>query len=181
MRKVLAGLLRGYPVKNYLLLGKGILSLQNCSIDARQFSDSVKRGLRLGQENKWWQAGSSFASAFELWAGSFVDDLLPGEASADYGWELQGELTKLGLVWCPELVKSGQLENAVVVATKIWKENAADEQLITLLYKLHTLNKDPLQAKRLVKRYKEMLEKDGYPEEETQELVARISATDTEN
>lgn len=178
LRKVLAGLLADHPVKNYLLLEKGILSLQNCRIDARIFSQVVQQGVVLGQEHKWWQAGNCLTFALELWSGSFVADLLPGEQAFKYGWELQDQLTKLGLFWCPELAANGQLEKAVQVATKIWKENSADEQLTGLLYKLHVLNREPLQAKRLYKRYEEMLQRDEYPAEEIQELLGRISVVD---
>ena len=178
LRKVLAGLLPGHSVKNYLHLEKGMLSLQNCRIDARTFSHFAGEGLALGRSDKWWQAGNSLDSAMELWSGSFAVDLLPGEQSSDYGWQLQNQLSELGLTWCPVLAENGQIEKAVQVATKIWKENQVDEQLNRLLYRLHVLNGKPVQARKLYRRYENMLHKDGYPSEEIQELLERISVVD---
>lgn len=178
LRKILSSILQNHPVKNYLALEKGILSLQNCKIDARQFSDSVQQGLTLVKDQKWWQAENSLNYALDLWTGPFVADLLPGEHSSDYGWELQSQLTKLGLSLCPKIAQNGQLEKSILIASRIWKENPADEQLTSLLYNLYLLNKEPMQAKNLYKRYEKMLKKEEYPEEEMQELLERLSIFD---
>ncbi len=174
LRKVLSGVLKGYPVKEYLVLEKGLLSLQNCRIDARLFSDAVQRGMKLGKNQQWWQAGNRFMSALVLWSGPFVSDLLPGEQSSDYGWELQGKLVELGTFWCQELAESSQLGKAVEVASKIWKESPDNEQIASLLYSLFVRNKEPLQAKRLYTYYEELLHKHGYPEEEIREMMYQL-------
>jgi ATP/maltotriose-dependent transcriptional regulator MalT/DNA-binding SARP family transcriptional activator len=175
LRKALAVLLGKYPVKNYLVFEKGILSLRNCRIDAREFSRCVQQGLVHGLKDQWWQAGNRLDSALELWAGPFSEDLLPGDESVDYGRELLQQLTTLGLSWCPALEENGRPDKAIAIAEKIVKETSHDEQMVHLLYELYLRNNEPVQAKKLYARYEEVLQSNDYPDAEIQHLLKQIS------
>ncbi len=176
LRKTLSDLLRDQPVKNYLVLEKGILSLRNCRIDSRDFIDLARQGMTLGRNQKWWQAGSKLTEALELWSGPYISDLLPGDQSSDYGWKLQNQLLKMALFWCPALAANGQVGEAVKVAERVHQELPTDEDLTQLLYELHVGNNDLFHARSLYVRYGDILRREGYTDDEVWELQERISA-----
>ena len=136
-RKSLAKLLKetGCKAKDYLSLKNGVLSLQNCTIDALYFNDLVRRGMALGRDNKWWQAGNCFLSALEQWPGPFAAELLFVEQSYQFADELNNNMRKIALSWCPALVKNGQREEALRVARLVQKENP-DPEILDLLERL---------------------------------------------
>jgi DNA-binding SARP family transcriptional activator len=162
------------PVQDYLVIEKGILSLRNCRIDAREFSRCVQQGLNHGRNRQWWQAGLFLDRALETWNGPFCDHLLPGDEPVDYGRELLHQLKSLGLAWCPVLNATGHQDKALEIAEKIVPEAPHDEQMVHLLYTLYLRNKTPGQAKDLYGRYEQLLQCSGYSEAEIQQLLDRL-------
>ncbi len=176
LRKNLEALLAPHPVKNYLNLNKGIVSIENCTVDAREFTRVAKEALKQGQKGEWWQAGNKLHPAFALWRGAFVADIFGGDSAHRYGLELTDTLTKVIIEWSFGLARLNRLDEAARLAEKAYKIDPSNDRLARLLYHLHLQNNDTMQAGRLLKRYAEALKREGFTEKEIHDLVHEVSS-----
>jgi len=88
LRRLLEQGLEPIDVRRHLVLRRGILSLENVSIDAREFLRLTEQAGVLLKRGELWPAELAFASAFSLWQGPF----LPGGFGSDTASQLQDRL-----------------------------------------------------------------------------------------
>ncbi len=178
LRRVLATALPA-PAKNYLVMQRGILSLKNCRIDGEEFSRLVHRGLALAREEKYWLADNAFHRALVLWKGAPDADDLFSSRMDEYSDRLLALLTRMGHSWAVALAESDRTAEAIEVLDKVLSFNRMEDHLIALLYTLYLRTGNMLKARELLSQYRQTLADQGYPEDEVDDLVFRITSSAT--
>jgi DNA-binding SARP family transcriptional activator len=175
MRKVLqTGL--NVPAKNYLVLARGILSLQNCRIDAVTFEELARTGLKHAHAERYWQAGNTFYRALSLWKGPLEAESFMAGQTAKYYDQLISLLTRISHIWAVSLAESDNAEEAVTVLEKALRYNHMDDRLITLLYSLYLKSGNPLKAKETILNYRQVLQELDYDQDQIDELLFQVAS-----
>ncbi|MDD5760149.1 MAG: BTAD domain-containing putative transcriptional regulator [Desulfobulbaceae bacterium] len=177
LRKTLADLIFPYPIKEYLVIQKGVLSLQNTWLDASEFTETLDQGMQHVTKEEWWQAGNCFSSALNLWQGCFTDDLFFDEQAAAFCEKLRLKLAQTGLLWSQHLIGRGEIGGALTVLEKVWSIEPSSEELTRALYRLYEQKGDLRKARALLNRFSEVMKSDETPEDELRASIEKIMAT----
>ena len=173
-RKKLQEIIRPYDVKHYLVLKKGILSLNNCEIDAHKFTELCDMGLKHYRLEEFWQAGNYFYPALFLWQGCFSTEIFHDESSDIYCDRLQVNLAEMASKWGKNLIDIGYDQEALLVLQKAWEINRAHDGLVKQLYAFHLKKQNISQAKKVLNQYSAILKQENFTESEINEIVAFI-------
>ncbi|WP_457573467.1 P-loop domain-containing protein [Desulfolithobacter sp.] len=158
------------PVKHYLSMQKGILSLENCRVDAEEFMQQATSGLSLVSTENWWQAGNAFEQALGHWPAT-TTDCFAATMPRNYQDGLINLLTRMGRTWATSLDTMHRSQDAISVLTRILAHNPMDDRLIALLYGLYIRNNEMLKAKELLIDYRQTLRDFGYDQEQIDDLL----------
>lgn len=178
LRKTLADLISPYPIKEYLVVQKGILSLQNTWLDASTFAETIDQGMQHVTKGEWWQAGNCFSNAMNLWQGCFTDDLFHDEQAAAFCEKLRLRLLQTGLLWSHHLIGRGETNTALTVLERVWAVEPGNEELTGALYRLQVRRGDLQKARTLLNRFSEIMKNDEIPEDEVRASLEKIMATE---
>lgn len=176
LRKTLADLIAPYPVKDYLVVQRGILSLQNSWLDATAFTEFIDWGTLHVNQGEWWQAGNCFSSAMSLWRGCFADGVFLDEQAATFCDGLRAKLIHTALAWGQHLEQKEWISEALEVLERVWPVAPTDEELTGALYRLYVRGGDLRRARTLLQRFAEALERDEMPEPEVRATIDKIMA-----
>ncbi|WP_456387253.1 hypothetical protein [Desulfolithobacter sp.] len=157
------------PVKHYLSMQKGILSLENCRVDAEEFMQQASTGLNLVSTESWWQAGNAFEQALDHWPTT--TDCFAATMPRNYHDGLVNLLTRIGRTWASSLDTMHRNRKAISILTRILTHDPMDDRLIALLYRLYIDNKDMLKAKELLIDYRQTLRDLGYDQDQIDDLL----------
>ena len=175
MRKFLNNRCRPFSLKHYFVVGKGMAKLQNCRIDAGEFIDLAKRGLKHSQQEQWWQASNCFNSALDLWGqGGMGSDFFGIDEAQNYGYQLNSLLAEIAISWGDHLQKNGQGSKALQVMDLAWRNERDSTQLVKAIFALHLHNNNLPQARNVLQEFAEILRRNGYEEEVIEELCSEI-------
>lgn len=174
VRKTLAEVLPENTVQHYLQRGKGIVWLDCCRVDALEFLSAVERGQRHLRLQEFWQAGNAFTSAEPLWQGEFAPGIAGEHQIRSFREKLSRALTEMTFSWCELLMRTNRLQQAILVAEKALSNDPLNDCLYALLYRLQGQNSSVL-ARQVLKRFATVLQGEGYPSAEIDELVAGLS------
>jgi DNA-binding SARP family transcriptional activator len=161
--------------KDYLVLEKGILSLENCKVDAREFTSLCEKGLGHYRKREFWQAGNCFYPAMQLWQGCFSKEIFNDDYSHEYCDLLQDSLAEMAVKWGANLMEVGHHADALRIIEKAWNINRTHEGLVRQLYLYHLVDNNSVQARQLLKKYATVLRQEEYSKGEIEALVARVS------
>ncbi len=161
-------------VKNYLRVKKSTLFIKNCSIDSEEFLTFAKKGIRLSKNKQYWQAGNCFNYAFNLWKGSLPYDLFMSNDALLYSYKIEKVLVEAAQLWGTILSQADLTERAIDLIENLILKFRTDDGLITFLYGLYLKTNSPLIATETLKRYRQELEKAGYPENEIDAIIAGV-------
>lgn len=175
LRKVLTAALT-VPVKNYLVMRKGILSLKNCRIDAVEFEALAQVGLKHAHAERYWQAGNAFYRALSLWTGPLESDSFMTSQTMEYYGQLVILLTRMTNIWAVNLAESDATTEAIDILVKTLRYNHMDDRLITLLYSLYLKSGNPLKAKETMLNYRQTLLELNYDQEQIDELLFQMAS-----
>ncbi|PLX85031.1 MAG: hypothetical protein C0614_04665 [Desulfuromonas sp.] len=160
--------------KQYLLVRRGYVHLNNCQIDAQEFDRLVNKGFKHAKGRNLWQAELAFSSAFSLWQGPF----LPGNFGSDRATAFQGQLELLYLegseLFARILAEAGRAQEAIKLLRSAQSYCPTDEKTIKLLYQLCLALELPGQARQILHAYLEALQRDGFSEQERSEIMTRL-------
>ena len=173
-RKTLAEVLPEDGASLYLNREKGILWLSHCRVDALEFIDAAKRGQAHFRLQEFWQADNNFTLAESLWKGDFLPGASGDNYARNFRMKLTNTLSEMAFSWCEILVKSGRISQAIVVTENALLNDPLNERLYSLLYRLQGKVSAVL-ARQVKKRFIVELQRDGYSEDEIDELVAGLS------
>ncbi|BCR06430.1 hypothetical protein DESUT3_34990 [Desulfuromonas versatilis] len=162
LRKTLEPLLHPVPVKHYLSLQKGILCLENCRVDAEAFVAAARGGLRHAQREAPWQGAIALDLAVELWRGPYLGGLAVDESVDRLRAELEGLYFKVVGLWARLRAGAGLVSEAIEVASAALKLDPTNHSLVQLLYGLYTQAGNPVEAGKVLKAYREQLEREEY-------------------
>jgi DNA-binding SARP family transcriptional activator len=174
LRKVLEPLLHPLPVKHYLTLQKGILCLENCRVDAEEFAFTAKVGLRHVQKEEFVQAALALDRAVELWQGPYLAGLQANEVVDDVRYELEALYLKTVCLWGKLLARTGQVGRVIEVATFALQLDPTHHGLVQLLYGLYTQAGDPVQAGKVIRCYRQQLEREEYSPEDIEQALESL-------
>ncbi len=166
------------PASHYLKMSKSILILDNCRIDAVEFSSLAGEGLHQLAAENFWQAGNAFYRALQLWgtASSPRGDLFLGETAAYYD-HLLDLLAKIGHKYGVILAETDCTEEAIETVLKVLRICPMEDRLITLLYTLYLRSVDMLKAKALLQQYRQTMRDQGYTQDEIDEVLFRVATS----
>lgn len=169
LRALMDARFRPHSTKEYLTLSRGMLRLENCRVDARDFAEGVRQGLAHARKQELWQAANAFRSAFRLWGGAFH----PGgsEEIVEFKEELEQLHIEGALAWSAILVRFGQNEEAVQVLSRALKRDRTHDQLVRELYRLQMKSGHPANAAKTLRDYRKALEQEGYTPAEVEEIL----------
>lgn len=172
LRKTLEAALAPASARDYLLLQKGILSLDNLRVDAHVFAGLIRLGLDLVRRNQNWQAGNAFASAHGLWKGSFM----PGASARDHASNYREELDLLYVVgmhsWAELLLSRSQSAAAEEVLLQAMRIDRINDRLVKTLCRCHLRNNNPIKARQVTQTYADTLRREGYSGTEIDQILA---------
>jgi ATP/maltotriose-dependent transcriptional regulator MalT/DNA-binding SARP family transcriptional activator len=171
LRKVLEESFGSGAAKVYLKLEKGMLSLQNCSIDVTGFQRKARAGLKHQKRKEFSQAVNALRSAHNLWGGEFC----PGVQAADSVIDFRHDLLNLYLQSARHLhnmlLANGQRDGALKVAENALRYDRTNEVLVRKVHSFHVQNGDLVKARRSVRRYEDALRREDYPAGEIKEIL----------
>lgn len=176
LRKTLEPLLRPLPVKNYLSLQKGIVCLENCSVDVEDFAASARAGLHHARKEEFCQAAIVLDAAVALWKGRFFSGMTLDDPVYAMGCELETLYLKVVCVWAKLRAGVGRVAEAIEVATSALNLDPTNHALVQLLYGLHSQSGSAMQAGKILKEYREDLEREEYPPADIQQALESLWA-----
>ncbi len=175
LRNTLSSRLQGDVKEHFLKVKKAILFLDNCSLDSEEFLHFGDKGLLHAQNEQYWQAGNCFFKAFSLWKGFLPSETLPMGKGDTYSRNIENKLIETTMAWSEILVNGGLVNEAIKLLRKVSEKLPHVDIIMTRLYGLYYINKNPLAAKAVLKQYAQALEKNGFSEDETQKFISDIS------
>jgi DNA-binding SARP family transcriptional activator len=164
-------------VMDYIVLNKGILSLENSTSDIEDFSENCKAAFKHSSRNEFWQAGNRFNTALALWKGQLPSDFFRNDTVFSYEDELLATYEKASLRWAQILVDVGRPREAIPVLLKLLKAYPLSENGVLQLCILYSHTMQPLKIRETLDRYKKALEAVEYEEEEIRAMLDEIRAT----
>lgn len=160
----------------YIVLQKGILSLVHCRVDAAEFADSVKKGLKHLGLAEYPAAEQALAYALGLWNGPFLLGAYGSEVAFRYAVELERMYADAAVALSEILPASARLDEALQVVGRALELDRTSETLVRTL--CHLLKKGKLltRVKLVLTQYEEALRQEGYPAAEVAEIMEGLSA-----
>ncbi len=165
------------PIKHYIVMKKGILSLSNIQTDVLQFLETGDRALAHTRKNELWQAGNYFNRALSLWKGNLPTNIFTSDPVFSYENSLLSHYSKIALQWGKILAQTGQLEEAITAIENLLQTNGLEENGIILLCRLYDQANRPLKRRATLERYRKALKQIEYSNEEIEEMIAEIIAS----
>ena len=172
LRKQLEQALAPHPVRHYLFLQKGILSLTHLRVDAHEFAHLVRQGLEHSRRREAWQAANYFARALALWKGSFMPGSSAREQAADYRQELDRLFVDAMHTWAQPLIDSGRTEEAAELLDQALRVDRTNDSLVRALCRTYLRSNQPTKARQAARRYAEALQKEDYSPAEIQTILS---------
>ncbi|MCB2217517.1 hypothetical protein [Desulfofustis glycolicus] len=175
LRKTLSQKL-SIPVKNYIGVEKGYVHLTRIAIDASQFLQLARRGLKRAKRGYWWQAGNLFTKALAQWTSFRPIDFFASEQTIIFGDELISTLRSICLSWSHNLITHNRAEEAIDLLEMTKNLLPVDEELMLLRYQLFLTTRQPLRAREITSTYYNELLQLGWSPEEAEELVFSLTS-----
>ncbi len=164
------------PVKHFLVMKKGILSLANCTIDMVQFEALAKAGLRHAHAERYWQAGNAFNRALILWKGPLETDRFMASHTMEYTDRLITLLTRMTNTWAAHLAGADCPEEAIEILKKTIRYNQMSDRLIGQLYRLYLATGNPLKARETLINYRQTLREMGLDQHHIDDLLLQLAS-----
>jgi len=175
-RKLLDEALPGCNSRHYLTLQRGMLSLEHCRIDAVEFENFGRTGIRHIKRKEFWQAEGCFRRAFRLWRGELNLGVGLDERSDLYRQNLLLLFLECVQRWSEMLHLTGQDEEAVQIVQKALSVDPIQDGLVGFLYQVYAKQGKSIQAGQVLRDYAEALKREGYSAEEIRETLVGIEA-----
>jgi DNA-binding response OmpR family regulator len=178
LRKTLEEILAGQEAKRYLYLQKGVLCLNHCRIDAVDFEQLTRKGLRHARRMEIWQADTAFRKAFELWRGEFNPGVPLDEKSDFYRQDLLLLYLDAAQHWAELLRTTGQHDQAIEITRQALQCDPTNDLLLRLNRSSCLALGMHSQAHQVLKEFAAALRRDGHPEEDIRDILASVTAGD---
>ncbi|WP_300675406.1 AAA family ATPase [Desulfoluna sp.] len=178
LRKVFKRIVAPYPVEPYLRLEKQVLCLDHMTIDLAQFMDAAHEGGLFAARSMAWSALCQYRQAHACWGRPFLPGCRLNTAVEEFLHTRLYPLYRKSIrVWAGQLLDATTalpqdlelLEQAVDVDT-------VEPVLVRVLYHHLRQNGDALRARRLLRRYRSLLQQEEMSGPEIDGLLEHIWA-----
>ncbi len=181
VRRTLGETLAPFDSKEYLVVKRGYLCLENAWVDAHEFRRLVTKANQQVAALEYWPAEITFSSAFSLWQGTFV----PGDFGVDVAVVYQDELEQLylesSLTFARLLAENGRYQQGVKILQGPLRYDPTNDSLARLLYQLNLAQDRPAQANRVLKHYQQSLARENFSAQEIRDVLADFPKTTPQN
>ncbi len=160
--------------KNYIVLNKGIISLENSESDVDDFFQNCEKGFKHVQRDEFWQAGNRFNEALQLWKGTLPTDTFRNDSIYSYEDVLIATFEKMSLTWAQILADAERQQEAIPLLTRLLRMNPLAEPAVTLLCRLYTTTYQTLKIRETLDAYKNALQNADYDNEEIDEMIEGV-------
>lgn len=178
LRKTLKEKLHPYPVKRYLKLQKGVLSLEHAEVDADRVAKALARAREFIRRRRLWQADVAFSGALSLWQGPFMPGACSADQSAAFADQIQSLCIDAVLEWEPILHDSGQTPRAIAILSHALAMDRGNEELMRALYRCHMRHGNILRANELLKQFEKDLREEGHSASEAAMVIVSFKASE---
>ncbi len=174
LRKTLAEALPKTISQSYFFRGKGMIWLKHCRVDVVEFMRFARNGVKHARMQEFWQAGNAFSDAYGYWQGGFLLEVSGDEEVAVYRDTVQRQLSEMVCIWSGILEKDRRYEKAIQVLETALLGDLFNEELYARLYQIKG-KFSALSARKTLNRFSDILQKEGYPPREIDELINTIT------
>ena len=175
LRSTLDKHLAPHSSRHFLSLAKGVLRLENCRIDAREFQTLAEKGVQHARRKEPWQAGNAFRNAFHRWKGTFLPQALLDDPPLRFREGLESLAIEAALAWHSILEKENRNHEAESVLTLALRLDRTNDALVRSLHRLHMEKGKPKRAAQVLRDYSRALAHEEYTEEEIRDILREIS------
>ena len=176
LRNTLAEHLPAHP-KNYLVLNKGIVSLENSESDVEHFFQNCEKGFNHVRRDEFWQAGNRFNEALQLWKGTLPTDTFRNDSIYAYEDVLVATFEKMSLTWAQILADAERQQEAIPLLDRLLRTNPLAEEAVILLCRLYTATYQTLKIRETLDAYRKALQNVDYDNEEIDEMIEGVVKT----
>ena len=171
LRKALEDVFGGVIRHHYLVLEKGMLSLQHARVDVQLFAQHMEKARYHLQREQYWQAEQLFWRMERLWQGEFLNGYDLGDGLPRY----RDQFNQLRLEQLQSLAglltrRHDFQQAATLLRSGLLLDPTADA-LISQLLAIYHQQGDWRSAEQLLKDYRTALQREGYDAEEIDELI----------
>ena len=163
------------PAKNYIVLNKGIVSLENCTCDVDDFLQSCEEGFRHARREEFWQAGNRFHEALTYWKSSLPTDTFRNDTVFTFEDSLVATLKKTTIQWASILAKAHRQEEAIPVLRKLLATDPLSEEATVMLCRLYAATYQPLLIRKTLQNYRQALHNIDYEDDEIDAILTDIT------
>lgn len=178
LRRALRGAFPDHDPGQYLVLKRGMLCLQHCTVDAMRFATLTRKGLAHVRKREPWQAGNCFHSASLCWNGPFLSGLRASDHAIARGAELDTLYQQAVLAWSGILSDTGRLDECIDLLAGALRYDRTHDALVKALYRAYLRNNHPALANQLVRQYEDALRATDF---EAAEIAEALEAVWDEN
>lgn len=157
-----------------IVLQKGILSLENCRVDAIEFVRDVKRGLKHLVRTEYAEAEKDLSAALRAWNGPFLLGAYGSEAAFAFHEELTRRFVDAALGLSEILSSAARFDEAVAVVDRALSQDRTNDALVRSLCRLLAKGKQRGRIRQVLRQYGECLRLEGYAEAEVAEILSAI-------
>lgn len=161
-------------IKKYIVVEKGILSLQHCRLDTTLMLDHVEAGCSAANNGSWWQASNEFTLALSYWHENIPTEQFQSEKAAELEDKVTLALQRVGSYWGDYLFKNKLYEETINIYEKLWSTSELNEKWVKQLYQSYTTLNSLQKCWSTIDRYKAILSKYEYSKEEIEEYCNEI-------
>jgi ATP/maltotriose-dependent transcriptional regulator MalT/DNA-binding SARP family transcriptional activator len=169
LRGAIAGAFGQGRGKAYLMTKNGMLALCHCRVASVLAIGHAAEGLDLARQGKPWQACGSF----ETLRGLFHPEAA-GQSLEPFTLHGREKILEAFRVWADLQTRCGNTVKALEIVNFGLALAPANEPFQVLRYNLLTGLKRPREASEGLRRYRSLLEEEGYSEEEISDIVDKI-------
>lgn len=174
LRKALDHALPGVAAGSYLARGRGMIWLENCSVDIDTFSALAHQGLRHVQLQEFWQARNALTKAYALWGGEFLPNIQSPEALRMRRSSLTRLFVRSACALAELLHVDAGPGAAMDVMEKALRADSLNERLYATAYRIAAAE-SPLAARRIIHRCTEALTHEGCSAEEVRIFIRNLT------
>ena len=180
VRKTMDEKFAPFDGRDYLVVKRGYLCLENSKIDVHEFRRLVRKAHQQLAGLEYWPAEITFSSAFSLWQGKFVPADFGVDAAVVFQDEIEQVYLEASQTFARLLAKNNRHQQAVKLLRDALHYNPTHDGIVRLTYQLCLAQDNPGQAGQVLKQYSESLSRENYSTREIEEILQDIPKGKTE-
>jgi len=160
-----------FDSKQYLVVKRGYLCLENSRIDAHEFRRLVRKAHQQVANLEYWPAEITFSSAFSLWQGKFVPADFGVDAAVVYQDEIEQIYIDASQTFARLLAENNRHQQGLKLLRESLRYDPTNDGVVRLSYQLCLAQDSPGQAGQILKQYRESLSRENFSEQEIQDIL----------